>query len=71
MLLAEPLFACVVGVAAAALVVVTAPLWTALASQLSQLIVGLFTRAGRNVDESIYGDETVENGAHKDEDIKP
>lgn len=71
MLLAEPLFACVVGVAAVALVVVTAPLWTAVASQLSQLIVRLFTRAGQNVDESIYGDASPEKSEQKDEEIKP
>ena len=71
MLLAEPLFACVVGVAAVALVVVTAPLWTAVASQLSQWMVGLFTRAGRNVDESIYGDDTVADSTHKDDEVKP
>lgn len=67
MLLAEPIFACIVGVAAVALVVVTAPLWTAMASQLSQLMVRLFTRAGKNVDESIYGDEDKE----KDDKVKP
>ena len=71
MLLAEPLFACVVGVAAVALVVVTAPLWTAVASQLSQWMIGLFTQAGRNVDESIYGDDTAADSAHKDNEIKP
>ena len=57
MLLAEPIFACVVAVAAVALVVVTAPLWTAAASQLSRLILSLFTQAGKNVNDSIYGDE--------------
>jgi hypothetical protein len=79
MLLAEPIFACIVGIAAVALVVVTAPIWTAAASQLSQLIVRLFARAGETVDESIYGD----NAAHgddvprgdvttdKDDEVKP
>jgi hypothetical protein len=71
MLLAEPLFACVVGVAAVALVVVTAPLWTALASQLSQWLIGLFTKAGRNVDESIYGDDSATDSTHKDDERKP
>ena len=71
MMLAEPLFACVVGVAAIALVVATAPLWTAAVSKLSQLILRLFTRAGHNVDESIYGDGIPDKSAHKDEEIKP
>lgn len=64
MLLAEPIFACVVGVAAVALVVVTAPLWTAAVSQLSQWIYRLFTQAGANVNDSIYGE------AHKDDEVK-
>ena len=67
MLLAEPIFACLVGIAAIALVVVTAPIWTAAASRISHWILGLFTRAGSNVDESIYGDHTTD----KDDDIKP
>ncbi len=62
MMLAEPLFACVAGIAAAALVVLTAPMWTAAASRLSQWILGLFSRASSTVDESIYGDKDI----HKD-----
>jgi len=62
MLLAEPLFACVAGVAAVVLVVVTAPLWTAAASQLGQWILRQFTRAGTTVDKFIRADEHQDKG---------
>ena len=66
MMLAEPLFACVAGIAAAALVIVTAPLWTAAASRLSQWMISLVTRASKTVDESIYGDQDIDKDKHKD-----
>jgi hypothetical protein len=65
MLLAEPLFACLAGVAAIALVVITAPMWTAVASQLSQWIANQLTQASRTIDDSInrdmYQDKDDEN----------
>jgi hypothetical protein len=57
MLLAEPIFACLVGIAAVALVIITAPVWTAAASDLGHWVWGQLTQAGRTIDESIHDNE--------------
>jgi hypothetical protein len=65
MLLAEPIFACVVGIAALALVVITAPLWTDAATQLSAWVWSQLTQGANTIDESLH---EAENENHEDKD---
>jgi len=63
MLLLEPLFVCLVGAGAAALVIITAPAWTAAAARLSEWFLRALTRASRTVNRSLNDqDENVVDG---------
>ena len=66
MLLAQPIFACIVGIAAIALVVITAPLWTSVVSQLSQWILSQLTQASKTVDRSLYDPENKDKDEEKE-----
>lgn len=78
MLLLEPLFVCIVGVGTAALLIVTAPLWTAAAARLNDWFLAALKRASRTVDSAINDrDDNVVDGwvvdqpAEKHEDKAP
>ena len=77
MLLLEPLFVCIVGVGTAALLIVTAPIWTAAAARLGDWFAAALKRASRTVDSSINEGENVVEGwvvdqpADKHEDKAP